>query len=187
MTKASGKLIMMKTQISNYGFEVLITYLLPGIIAVIAVAIAHGVGFEQMKALLTWATEAEFLSAFLGLASIALLGAIIATVQAIIETYILDKITPRLLGISNAVFCQEWDDYLKALPTEKNSYISRVVLFFQFETRMGLALLLLGGILFKLSWAHAITAIAMGVVLYLVGIAHHRELASYRHKQFSQA
>ena len=177
---------MMKTQTSSYGFEVLVTYLLPGLAALAAVLIAHGLDLEKAKEMLTWAADAQFLSTFLIFAGIALMGAIVATGQAILETAVLDRVTSWRLNITAEQFTNEWIDYVKALPRSKNSYISRVVLFFQFETRMGLAFVVLSGFLLKLSCSHALTALVTGVILYAVGMSHHKELAYYRHKCFEK-
>jgi hypothetical protein len=176
----------MKTQVSNYGFEVLVTYLLPGIAALAAVLIAHGVDFQKAKELLAWAADAQFLSTFLIFAGIALMGAIVASGQAILETFVLDRITSWRLNLTADEFTKEWIDYIQSLPGSKNPYISRVVLFFQFETRMGLSLLVLGGFLFMLSWSHAIAAMVTGIVLYAVGMSHHKELADYRHRCYGR-
>ena len=75
-------------------------------------------------------------------------------------------------------FDKEWDYYISNLPT--NAYISRVVLFFQFETRLGLASIILGATLFSLSVLHAIILIVLGVVFYWIGVSHHKELGLIR-------
>lgn len=175
---------MMNTHTSGYGFEVLVTYLLPGIAALLAVLIAHGVDAEKAQVILNWAAAAQFLSTFIIFAGIALMGAIVASGQAILETFLLDRLTSKRLKISRKEFSSEWTEYVKALPASKNSYIARVVLFFQFETRMGLSFLVLGLFLFKLSCTHAVISLLTGIILYLIGISHHKELAEYRHRCF---
>lgn len=136
---------------------------------------------EKAKALLIWAADAQFLAAFLIFAGVSLMGAVVASAQAILETFLLDCITPKLVGITRAEFQDEWNEYVKALPESRNPYISRVVLFFQFETRMGLSLVVLGMFLLKLSYAHAGVAASSGLILYAVGLLHHKELGDYRH------
>ena len=158
----------MKTQVSAFGFEVLVTYLLPGILATIAVLVAHGVALE----------EAQFLASFVMLSLFTLFGALIASLQAVLESWILNWLTPRLMSKEDDQFDKEWDYYISNLPT--NAYISRVVLFFQFETRLGLASIILGATLFSLSVLHAVILIVTGVVFYWIGVSHHKELGLIR-------
>jgi len=168
----------MKTETTGFGFEILVTYLLPGILATGAVVIAHGIGAEGANKILIWSKDAQLLASILLITSFALFGALIASLQAVLETCILDKITPKIMGKAKDKYFEEWDYYIKNLP--KNSYVSRVVLFFQFETRLGLASFILGLTLFKLSCVHAIIFILLGIFFYIIGVFHHKELAEFR-------
>ena len=168
----------MKTEVTGFGFEILVTYLLPGILATAAVAIAHGITIEEVDSILTWAKDAQLLASVILITSFALFGALIASLQAVLETWILDKLTPKIMGKDKNKYYEEWDYYIQNLP--KNSYISRVVLFFQFETRLGLASIILGLTLFKLSCVHAIIFILLGIFFYIIGVFHHKELAEFR-------
>lgn len=168
----------MKTQVTAFGFEVLVTYLLPGILATIAVLVWHGIDIEGAKKLIAWAQDAQFLASFLLIASFTLLGALIASLQALLESNLLDWQTSKMLGKEQDQFNVEWGHYINNLP--ENSYISRVALFFQFETRIGLASLVLGFTLFKISVVHAGVFILLGLIFYWIGSLHHRELAVFR-------
>lgn len=174
----------MKTQVTEFGFEVLVTYLLPGILATLAVFAWHGVGVAEAKQILDWAQQAQFLASLLMLSLFTLFGALIASLQALLESWILDRLTPWLMNKAPGHFDREWDYFINRLPT--NSYISRVVLFFQFETRLGLASLILGITLLSLSLLHGVLFIVLGFVFYLIGIGHHRELASIRESYFQE-
>lgn len=172
----------MKTQVTAFGFEVLVTYLLPGILATMAVFMWHGVGLNEAKSIIKWAQEAQFLASFVMLSLFTLFGALIASLQAMLESWILDKLTPKLMNKEHSQFDEEWDYYINNLPN--NSYISRVVLFFQFETRLGLAAIILGVTLFSLSMLHAFILTIFGVVIYGIGVAHHKELGIIRESFF---
>jgi hypothetical protein len=60
-----------------------------------------------------------------------------------------------------------------------------VVLFFQFESRLGLALLLLGGAVFSVSRTHGCAFLLLGALVYLIGTMHHKELADIE-KRFAK-
>lgn len=172
----------MKTQVTAFGFEVLVTYLLPGILATIAVLVAHGVALDEAMAILKWAQEAQFLASFVMLSLFTLFGALIASLQAVLESWLLDRLTPKLMNKEHDQFDKEWDYYINNLPM--NSYISRVVLFFQFETRLGLASIILGATLFSLSMSHAVVLMVLGVIFYWIGVSHHKELGLIRESFF---
>lgn len=171
----------MKTETTNFGFEVLVTFLLPGFLATLAAAIAYGISKDQLLELITWAERAQFIASFLLLAAVAIAGAIIASIQAVLETRILDNLAPCYLKISREIFDAEWNRYIYDLPCKPNSYISRVVLFFQFETRLGVAAILLGSVI---TW-HGMFIFISGLALYCIGIMHHIELAKFRHRHYT--
>lgn len=173
----------MKTQVTAFGFEVLVTYLLPGILATIAVLLAHGISVDEAKGIIHWAEKAQFLASFVMLSLFTLFGALVASLQAVLESILLDRLTPRLMKKTHSQFDEEWDYYINNLPT--NSYISRVVLFFQFETRLGLASVLLGITLFSLSVLHALVLVILGLGFYWIGVSHHKELAVIRENYFN--
>jgi hypothetical protein len=158
----------MKTQATSFGFEVLVTYLLPGFIAALSALIAHGMNLNQARVILEWSAKAEIISSLVMVSVIVLFGAGIASIQALLETYALDKCTTRKLNICSEKFNEQWQYYIMNL--QRNSYISRVVLFFQFETRLGLSLFLLGLAAFRLSWLHGVIFILIGYLFYRIGM-----------------
>src|SRR5262245_36570071 len=133
----------MKSEAGTFGFEVLLTFLLPGFIVAIGVLLLHAVSASELERLLKAAANAQFLTTFVLLAVVALFGVIIAAIQALVETYVLDRLTPYLAQQTKEQFDRNWQKYVIGLPNLSNRYISRVVLFFQFETRLGLALFFL--------------------------------------------
>lgn len=174
----------MKTQVTAFGFEVLVTFLLPGILATLAVFVWHGVDAEQAKVILGWAQDSQFLASFLLLSSFTLLGALIASIQALLESLFLDRLTSSRMKKASGQFDTEWYFFIRHLP--ENSYVSRVVLFFQFETRLGLAALILGISLLGLSVIHGVIFTLLGVVFYWIGSLHHTELGLLRETYFNE-
>jgi hypothetical protein len=173
-----------KTDPLGFGFEVLITYLLPGLLATAAAAFFHGVTPSQLESLLGHAVKAEFLASFALLAVVALLGAATASAQAVIETFVLDRVAAAFVGVTKPKFDEQWSKYVADLPNKRNPYIARVVLFFQFETRMGLAMVVLAASLNTTSEQHAKLALLGGIAFYLIGAMHHYELASMRNESY---
>lgn len=174
----------MKTDPLGFGFEVLITYLLPGVAVTLSAAFFYGITVEQAKWLLAEAAKAEFLASFFLLAIVSALGAVTASVQGVIEGKVLDRLAAYRIGVTKDQFDEQWSKYVKDLPNGRNPYIARVVLFFQFETRMGLAMLILSASLTSLSCSHALYALAIAVILYVIGAMHHKDLASMRNKNY---
>ncbi len=176
---------MMKTEATNFGFEILVTFLLPGFLAVLAVVVAHGISKYQLLEIIAWAESAQFIASFVLLAAVALAGAIVASIQAVLETFVLDYVAPCHLKISRGVFEEEWNKYISDLSNNRNSYISRVVLFFQFETRLGVAAVLLGlaTVCRWPSW-YGVFVLISGLVFYCIGTMHHIELAKFRHRHY---
>jgi hypothetical protein len=164
----------------NFTFEVLVTFVLPGFLVAVAVLLMHGVDNAGMTMLMQKAAEAQFLSVFMILAVIVLCGALVASVHAVVGTLVLDRITARRVSQTKADFDRMWMEYVEALPNLKNPYISRVVLFFQFESRLGLALLFLGAGVFSASKVHGWAFLSLGLFVYLIGAMHHKELAEHR-------
>lgn len=174
----------MKTDPLGFGFEVLITYLLPGVVVTLSAAFFHGMTVEQAKWLLAEAAKAEFLVSFLLLAVVSALGAVTASVQGVIEGHFLDPLAAMRIGITKEKFDKQWSSYVNELPNGRNPYIARVVLFFQFETRMGLAMLALSLSLVSVSCIHAVYAFVTAVILYAIGAMHHKNLASMRNEKY---
>ena len=174
----------MKTQVTAFGFEVLVTYLLPGILATMAVLVWHGVGISEAKAIFQWAQEAQFLASFLLLSAFTLFGALIASLQTVLESVLLDWLTPSRMSKTRAQFDSEWEYFIQNLPN--NSYVSRVVLYLQFETRLGLAAFILGVSLLSISIAHGVIFIVLGLVFYWIGSLHHTELGVIRETYFNE-
>lgn len=175
----------MKTEPLGFGFEVLITYFLPGVVVALGVLVSLGLNVGQLQALTSDLAKAEFLASFALVAVVTLLGASTASAQAIVETYVLDPVTAWLIGVNKAQFDEQWTKYVQDLPNKRNPYIARVVLFFQFETRMGLAMLILFAFLlyngFRVpGWL----TFFGGLLFYAVGIIHHKELAEMRNKYY---
>ena len=101
----------MKTQATSFGFEVLVTYLLPGFIAASSALTVHGMSLNQVRVILEWSAKAEIIASLVMVSAFALFGAGIASIQALLETYVLDKCTTRKLNICSKKFDQQWQYY----------------------------------------------------------------------------
>lgn len=187
----------MRTLTGIFGFEELLTFLLPGMIALLAVVIGcsewsqgdlplteHAQTLVQWA--LCWAREAEFgAGLFVILALAALLGTVTASLQAALETWILDWITRKRIRQEPKEFKEVWKRYLGALGRTPNHYINRVLLFYQFETRLGLTLILLSLMVWwRVHWLAGVGVLVVAVFMYFMGAAHHKELAEYRKDHF---
>ncbi len=177
----------MKATEEAFGLGSLLTLLLPGLLVAVALLQFADPTGEEAKALAEFANKVEFLATFLMFATFALLGAIVATLQAGLETWILDRVSAKAVGLTIDEYRAEWFGYLKSLSEQgSNPYISRLVLFFQFETRLGLAGMLVGASLCGRSTGLSFIAILVSTLMYAMGIYHHYELSEYRHKNNAQ-
>lgn len=175
----------MKTQATDFGFDVLVTFLLPGLLIAISIGMFVDWQVGQMDKVFVWMKEAQFISAFLILGVVALLGTIVASIQALFESLVLDRLTPKLMSITEETFKDDWEKYIRDLDKYRNTYVTRVVLFFQFETRLGLSIIFFGISLCSWSAGYALLSGVVGVIFYAIGIFHHKELGEYRRSLFS--
>ncbi len=168
---------------SNITVESVLTLLLPGLLLGVALVVLWGPDPAELHSVLSWVKEADLLSALLAVAAFGLLGAIVASIQDALESWVLDAITPRRIGIARHEYNDHWFTYVASLPERSNPYISRLVMFLQYETRIAIAgTVLAGAVLWQLSIGYGI---ALGVLfssLYWMGMSHHKELAILRQR-----
>lgn len=76
----------------------------------------------------------------------------------------------------------DWHQYLDGLNRKGNPYVSRLVLFFQYETRLGLAGVTLAAPMMTYwpDWGRIVGVLS--IFLYVAGVGHHIELAKYRRR-----
>lgn len=181
----------MKALSAPFGIESLLTLLIPGLVLIVSIVVSstvlleQPVPLEQLEAIKSWVSDAEFLAAFLVVALSALFGAVVASAQAAIETFLLDPITAKWLRRKCADYTKEaymtdWYKYLKELNKTANPYVSRLLLFFDFEGRLGLAGFALAVSLFAHSWLCATVVLVVALFLYVMCMLHHCELGKYR-------
>jgi hypothetical protein len=178
----------MKPLGESFGFGTLITVFLPGVALAIGILVVlqsdPGWKAQQDSVLNVFSQMKEWQQTFSALAIISLLGSLIGTTNGLLESLIYDRVTPHRMGISRADFNAHWQEYLYRLSKENNSYVSRVVTWFLFESRMAVAILLVfvfymvEGFDREMSTA-ILLLVAVGALGYL-GYHHHRELAEYR-------
>lgn len=180
----------MKPVGESFGFATLITVFLPRL------TLAMGVLFilqsdpgwmERQKAVLPLFTELkEWQQTFAALAIISLLGSLIAAVNGLLESFIYDRITRQRLKIEMGHYNDHWHEYLYRVSKEANSYVSRVVIWFLFESRMAVAVAVALVFAFYLIEAEdrelsvAVLFVSAFLALGFLGYHHHKELAEYR-------
>jgi len=178
----------MKTVGETFGFGTLLTVFLPGLafsIGILLILQSDPGWVKQQSSVLTiFKAMDEWQQTFAALAVISLLGALLAAANGVLEAYFYDKITPYRMNISADEFNRHWYEYLYRLSKESNAYISRIVTWFLFESRMAVAVAFV--FFFYLVEAqdrelsHAVLFICAIGILGFLGYHHHRELAEYR-------
>lgn len=168
---------------SSITVESVLTLLLPGLLLAVALVVIWMPSDEQLQRMLAWIKEADILSTLLAFSTFGLLGAIIASVQDALETWVLDAITPRRIGVARHEYNDHWFRYVDSLPENSNPYVSRLVMFLQYETRIALAgAVLAWAVLNQLSTVYGVLLFALSIGLYSMGMSHHKELAVLRQK-----
>lgn len=168
---------------SSITVESVLTLLLPGLLLAVALFVLWRPSDSELHGLLAWIKEADFLSTLLAFSAFGLLGAIVASVQEALETWVLDAITPRRIGVERQEYNEHWFQYVDSLPENSNPYISRLVMFLQYETRIALAgTVLAWAVLQQFSVGYGIALFALSIGLYWMGMSHHKELAILRQK-----
>ena len=168
---------------SNITVESVLTLLLPGLLMAVALVVLWSPDPVELHGVLSWVKEAELLSALFAIAAFVLLGALVASVQDALETWVLDVITPCRIGIARHEYNDHWFRYVASLPENSNPYVSRLVLFLQYETRIALAgAVLASTVLWQLSLDCGIALLALSAGLYWMGMSHHKELAILRQR-----
>lgn len=176
----------MDMKVMDHGFGIFITHTLPGIILSSAALLFHGIQLDQLIYLLTHAKDAEFLATIVLITLFTIAGALVASLHGLMEAKILDVKTARSIGVSDDTYREQWDYYIDNLDEFKNGYVDRLVLFFQFETRMGLAAFLLSVSLAKYSCLHAFYVLILSLFLYWMGSLHHQALAGFRKRNYER-
>jgi hypothetical protein len=117
-----------------------------------------------------------------------LLGTLLGVVIAYFEAKVLDPHAARELGITDEEYWQDWCRYVDHLDEHKNSYISKTVASFLFESRASLASLIAAGLLPYSSAPLFVAAVvwSLGVMVGIAGIHDHESLAEYRHRRFGK-
>jgi hypothetical protein len=168
---------------SSITVESALTLLLPGLLLAVALVVIWTPSETQLQRVLAWIKEADVLAALLAFSAFGLLGALIASVQDALEALVLDAITPRRIGVARQEYNEHWFAYVATLPGRSNPYISRLVLFLQYETRIALSgAVLAWAVLQQLSIVYGLALFALSLGLYWMGMSHHKELAILRQK-----
>lgn len=176
---------------ASFSFDYLVTVFLPGALLTFASGIALNT-FDPCSAKIAWdlAANHQWLAVMVVTLASAFFGIFLSSLWGWIENHLADPRRAKKLGVTIAGYNEEWHLYVDSLNEgQGNSYISRVVLLWQFESRTALALILLAFAAFAAA-ASTVAIIfslilgVMGVVLYAAGERHHAELATIRHRWY---
>lgn len=178
---------------ANLGYETLLTILIPGatVFTSFWILLLHNFPKSKLIAHLNYITSKEWLFGVFLLVSSAFLGQVIASFMGLVEEFILDRCRRKKMGIGKVQYEREWYRYVDSLDEgSRNSWISRCVLTFYFESRMAFALLIFStSILFhiKSNWGGIlfITLSGLGALGFWKSIRTHAELAKIRRRKFS--
>ena len=174
----------MKSVTGSLAIETILTLIAPGFLVVVAALIACPSVREDPQAIANSLEQTQILIAFTLLIACVLAGGILAVSQGFIESNCLDNRAAIRLKLSREEYDTEWRRYLVTLDGEggRNPYVSRQVLFYQFESCAGLAgTILAASLLLHVSWCWALLVGLVSVFVYFGGVSDHYALASRRH------
>lgn len=173
----------------SFGFGTLITVFLPGLALALGIVFLFHGHPDWLQPLQTTVIDLftamkEWQQTFAALAIISLLGSLVASINGLLETCFYDRITTSWMDIRKDEFDRHWYEYLYQLGKQTNVYVSRIVTWFLFESRMAVALLFV----LIMYWCAAPTIsqaltfwLFLSVVIFSVLAAvHHYELAMHR-------
>jgi hypothetical protein len=180
--------------LTSFGFDILISLLLPGslLLSGVALLVWH---YGQSLNLYKWAALAASSDAVLGgavLLASAVLGGMLAAVLEVIEWKCMDRQAAKALEIGNDLYDEEWYCYVEGLNQSGNRYLSWKARFFMFQLRSGAALGLLA-----ISWVVALPSggerwlgasclLLASVTMLGLARASHNLLANWRHRMFEK-
>lgn len=95
----------------------------------------------------------------------------------------------RELGLDDD-YWEEWLKYVDSLTAKSNAFIDQMSLYFFFESRTGIATLILAVVWLVTGWGGserllALLLAAVGGVLLYASVESHYILAEYRHRHFA--
>lgn len=173
----------------QFGFEVLITVLVPGLLLTGAAVLAADVWAEgDFDTLIAPLEGSAFAEGVALLVVAATLGSALATMMWVLELKVIDPMTAEKLKVCDDQFDREWSRYVDSLTKEHNSHISRMVQAFYFELRAGAAGLVTSVVLVLATdvatWI-PLTLAALCAVMVNDSFRLHYHLARFRHRHHS--
>ena len=178
----------------SFGYETLISILLPGftLLGAAWLLVARFAPASMLNALFTRTATSEWQFSLFVILGSALLGSLLASVLELVEWRIFDRWTAKRLGIDPDLYDEEWYWHVETLADRSNPYLDRKTVYFFFELRAGVAILLLSVVGLVVSartpTTYVLTAAGLGSAFVLLYIAAqtHTLLAFWRDRNFQQ-
>jgi hypothetical protein len=171
---------------NHFRFSEIVTMIIPGAFLTTAIAVLWW-RFDSRSGIALWASisEYEWLAAVGVLVACATLGTSVSSAWTWIERES-DRRRASELNIDSDQYSAEWDRYVDSLERAKNAYIDRLVLFWRFESRTGLSLVLLFLSIYSAGVLPILGCLVLVLGLWLLYASRlsHCELAKYRHRRF---
>jgi hypothetical protein len=188
-----------RTEVSERGsavgqldFNRIVAVFIPGLtLAIASWLVVHRVAPDAAATgMIERLPDSEWLFTFVVLAAALFFGACLRSLAGLMEAKLLDGVSRRRLGITEAEFDREWDLYIDTLDTAKNPYISDLALSFFFDFREGISLAVLSAVLITQYgcyrwWAGALSFLLSAALLYSAREGHFT-LAERRHRLFGE-
>jgi len=178
--------------LKDFGYEPLISILLPGSILFASawLLVDRFLPGTAMGAFFSTVSASEWQFGVVILFGSALLGTLLSSLTDLLEWKRLDARTAKRLDIEQDLYDEEWYCYVESLKGDTNSYLTRKAVFYYFEMRAGIALIVLAA-----AWATRLETrtpkiafgvaclVCAGVLLFLSSETHHL-LGWWRHRLY---
>lgn len=179
--------------LDSFGFQTLITVFLPGLalgLGIVFIFYSHPEWLgDRGKAVVEVASKMpEWQQTFAALAIVSLLGSIAAAINGFLEYVLYDKITGARLNLSPDQHAAHWYEYLYRLHKEQNIYVAQLVMAFQFESRMAVAMMIIAALCWYsgVAWTIVGGCAGAGLLFGFFACGHHGSIASYRKNMFDR-
>lgn len=177
---------------TSFGFDILISMLLPGSVMMASAGLVlWKYGIDSIAGRwLVWASEKDLLISIVLVILSALFGGMLASILEKFEWICLDPREAKKLEISKNQYDEEWYLYVESLTDSGNRYLSGKARLFFFQYRTGAALLFLAPCWFLAAstcvekWLGASLAVLAGTMLLCLAKDNHYLLADWRHRLF---
>lgn len=175
----------------NLGFDRLVTFLVPGFVVSMSFWLLGSRFWPDgpLRTALSKLPGIEWQFTIYSVVTSCFFGAVLRSLQGLIEAWFLDSIARKALGLGAAEYDEEWDRYIDHLEHAENSYISDLAISYYFDSRAALAMLCITA-----AYAAAVECASSVLMLLMLGLSGllgllaqrtHFALAERRHRNFN--